>query len=142
MLVNLLNPINTHLYILNLNTLIYLYEPGDLTKSNLVIHFPTILSRIPLAEANLVIHLPAILSRMPLAEANLVNTLDFIYIELDIIVIAFTRKTLNCISAKRREKSPTCSACLVTSSNRRSNLGRSSWITKKSFIMISLSQIL
>jgi len=40
---------------------------------------------------------------MPLAEANLVNTLNFIYIEHDIIVIAFTRKTLNCISAKRRE---------------------------------------
>jgi hypothetical protein len=30
----------------------------------------------------------------------------------------------------------------VTSSNKRSNLGRSSSITKKSFIMISLSQIL
>jgi hypothetical protein len=40
---------------------------------------------------------------MPLAEANLVNTLDFIYIKHDIIVIAFTRKTLNCITAKRRE---------------------------------------
>ena len=34
-----------------------------------------------LAEANLVIHLPTILSRMPLAKANLVITLDFIYIE-------------------------------------------------------------
>ena len=85
MLVNLLNPINTHLYILNLNTLIYLHELGDLAKSNLeilswmplaeanlVIQLPTILSRIPLAEANLVIHLLAYLSRMPLAEANLV----------------------------------------------------------------------
>jgi len=58
---------------------------------------------MPLAEANLVNHFPTILLRMPLAEANLVNTLDFIYIEHDIIVIAFTRKTLNCISAKRRE---------------------------------------
>jgi hypothetical protein len=36
----------------------------SLAKANLVIHFPTILSRIPLAEANLVIHLPAILLRM------------------------------------------------------------------------------
>jgi len=58
---------------------------------------------MPLTEANLVFHFLAILSRMPLAEANLVNTLNFIYIEHDIIVIAFTRKTLNCISAKRRE---------------------------------------
>ena len=86
MLVNLLNPINTHLHILNLNTLIYLLEPVDLAKSNLVIHFPAILSRMPLAEADLVIHLPAILSRIPLAEANLVNTLDFIYIEHDILL--------------------------------------------------------
>ena len=100
--VNLLNPINTHLHILNLNTLIYLHEPGDLAKFNLVIHvlailsrmplaganlvnhLPAILSGMPLAEANLVIHLSAILSRMPLAEANLVNTLDFIYTEHDI----------------------------------------------------------
>jgi len=56
-----------------------------------------------LAEANLVIHFLSIILRMPLAEANLVNTLDFIYIKHDIIVIAFTRKTLNCITAKRRE---------------------------------------
>jgi hypothetical protein len=41
---------------------------------------------MPLAEANLVIHLPTILSWMPLAEANLVNTLDFIYIEHDILL--------------------------------------------------------
>jgi hypothetical protein len=60
------------LYILNLNTLIYLHEPGDLAKSNLVIYFSAILSRMTLAEANLVIHFLAILSRMPLAEANLV----------------------------------------------------------------------
>ena len=85
MLVNLLNPINTHLHILNLDTLIYLRELSDLAKSNLeilswmplaeanlVIQLPAILSRIPLAEANLVIHLLAFLSRMPLAEANLV----------------------------------------------------------------------
>jgi hypothetical protein len=38
---------------------------------------------------------------MPLVEANPVNTLDFIYIEHGIY--AFTRRTLNCISAKRRE---------------------------------------
>ena len=106
MLVSLLNLINTHLHILNLNTLIYLHELGDLAKSNLVIHIPAILSQMPLAEANLVIHLLTPLSRMPLAEANLVihflalfqallsrmslgeanliNTLDFIYIEHDI----------------------------------------------------------
>jgi len=85
LLVNLLNPINTHLHILNLDTLIYLRELSDLAKSNLeilswmplaeanlVIQLPAILSRIPLAEANLVIHLLAYLSRMPLAEANLV----------------------------------------------------------------------
>jgi len=84
LLVNLLNPINTHLYILNLNTLIYLHELGDLAKYNLVIHFPAILSRMPLAKANLVIHIPTILSRMPLNEANLVFMLDFIYIEHDI----------------------------------------------------------
>jgi hypothetical protein len=101
LLVNLLNPINTHLHILNLDTLIYLHELGDLAKSNLGIHFPAILSRMPLAKANIVIHLPAILSRMPLAEANLVNhlpaflswmslaeanlvnTLGFIYFEHD-----------------------------------------------------------
>jgi len=93
LLESLLNLINTHLYILNLNTLIYLHELGDLAKSNLVIHIPAILSRMPLAEANLVnhllailswmplaeanrvIHIPTILSRMPLAEANLVNHL-------------------------------------------------------------------
>ena len=102
MLLNLLNPINTHLCILNLNTLIYLNELGDIAKSNLVIHFLAILSQMPLAEANLVIHIPvilsqmplteanfvihilSILSRMPLAEANLVFTLDFIYIEHEI----------------------------------------------------------
>jgi hypothetical protein len=90
------------LYILYLNTLIYLHELGDLAKSNLVIHIlailsrmplveanlvihiSTILARMPLAEANLVFHIPAILSRMPLAEANLVFTLDFIYTEHDI----------------------------------------------------------
>ena len=66
------NPINTHLHIFNLDTLIYLRELGDLAKSNLEIHFPAILSRMPLAEANLVIQLPTILSRMPLAKANLV----------------------------------------------------------------------
>ena len=97
MLVNLLNPINTHLHILNLDTLIYLRELSDLAKSNLeilswmplaeanlVIHLLAFLSRMPLAEANLVIHLPTNLSRMPLAEANLVNTLGLIYFEHDI----------------------------------------------------------
>ena len=67
-----------------MNNLFYLHKLGDLAKSNLVIHIPTILSRMPLAEANLVNHLPTILSWMPLAEANLVFTLDFIYIEHDI----------------------------------------------------------
>jgi len=74
-----------------------------LAKANLVIHLPTILSRMPLAETNLVIHFLAILSRIPLAEANLVNMLDFIYIKHGVIVIAFTIKTLNCISVKGRE---------------------------------------
>jgi len=85
-----------------LNNLIYLHKLGDLVRFNPVIHFPAILSRMPLAEANRVNHIPAILSRMPLAEANrvnhfpailsrmplaeanLVNTLGFIYIEHDI----------------------------------------------------------
>jgi len=58
-----------------------------LAKANILIHFFTILSRMPLAEANIVIHFPTILSRMPLAETNLINTLDFIYIEHNIIVI-------------------------------------------------------
>jgi hypothetical protein len=98
----LVNPINTHLHILNLDTIIYLCELGDLAKSNLVNHLsaflsrmplaegnlvnhlPAFLSRMPLAEANLVIHFPAILSWMPLVEGNLVNTLGFIYIEHNI----------------------------------------------------------
>ena len=109
------------MHILNLKTFIYLQGPGDLAKSNLLIHLPTILSQMPVAEANLVIHLPTILSWMPLAEANLlihfpailsrmllaevnhVNTLDFIYIEHVFIVIAFTRRILTCISANRRK---------------------------------------
>ena len=95
MLVNLLNLINTHLHTLNLNTLIYLHEPGDLAKSNLVIHFPKILSRMPLAETNLVIRFPVFLLQMPLAEANIVNTLDFIYIEHNIYC--------NCIHRYYRE---------------------------------------
>jgi hypothetical protein len=74
-----------------------------LVKANLVIHFLAILSRMPLAKANLVIHFPPSLSRMPLAEANLINTLDFIYIEHNIIVIAFIMEILNCISIKERE---------------------------------------
>jgi len=101
------------------------FKHGYLLQIKFYRSFPAILSRMLLAKANLVIHLLAILSRMALAEANLVNTLDFIYIEHDIIVIAFTRKTLNCTSAKRREKPRTYSACLVTSSNRRSNYGLS-----------------
>jgi len=56
-----------------------------------------------LAKANLVIHYPAFLSRMSLVEANLTNTPDFIYIEHNIIVIAFIMKILNCISVKGRE---------------------------------------
>jgi hypothetical protein len=89
LLVNLLNPINTYLYILNLNTLIYLHELGDLAKSNLEIHFPEILSRMLLAEANLVIHLPAILSRMLLAEANLVNHLPAILSRIPLVEANF-----------------------------------------------------
>ena len=144
LLVNLLNPINTHLYILNLNTLIYLHELGDLAKSNLVIHFPAILSqmtlveanlvidfpaflsRIPLAEANLVIRFPTFLSRMPLAEANFVNTLDFSYIEHDIYCNCIHQKNFKLYKCKNERKSRTCSACLVTSPNKRSNLGCSS----------------
>ena len=121
-----------------MNTLIYLHEQGDLAKSNLEIHFPAILSRmplaeaanlvihipailsriplaeanlvihipaifsrIPLAEANLVIHIPAILSRMPLAEANLVNHYTLFTLNMTFIVITFTRRILNCKSAKR-----------------------------------------
>jgi len=56
------------------------------------------------------------------------------------IVIAFTRGILNCINANRRGKSRTCSTCLVTSRNRRSNPGCSSWITRKFLVMIPLSQ--
>jgi hypothetical protein len=116
LLVNLLNPINTHLYILNLNTLIYLHELGDLAKSNLeilsrmplvlgnlVIHLPAILSRMPLAEANLVIHIPTILSQMPLVEANLVIHQTLFTLNMTFIVIALTRRILNCISANRRK---------------------------------------
>jgi len=58
---------------------------------------------MPLAETNLIIHIPTILLWTPLAKANLVNTLDFIYIEHNIIVITFIGKTLNCISVKGRE---------------------------------------
>ena len=75
----------------------------SLAEANLVIHFPAILSRMPLVEANLVIHIPTILLWKPLAKINLVNTPNFIYIEHNIIVIAFIRKTLNCISVKGRE---------------------------------------
>jgi hypothetical protein len=46
---------------------------------------------MPLAEANLVIHFPTSLSQMPLAEVNLINTPDIIYIEHNIIVIAFIK---------------------------------------------------
>jgi hypothetical protein len=158
LLVNLLNSINTHLHILNLKTLIYLHEPGDLAKSNLIIHFPVILSWMPLAEANLAIHisailsrmslaeanlaihLPAILSRMPLAEANLVNTLDFIYIKHDIYYNCIHQKNFKLYKCKYEGKSCTCSACLSTSPNRRSNPGYSSWITRKFFVMIPSSR--
>jgi hypothetical protein len=75
----------------------------SLAEANLAIHFPVILSRMPLAETNLIIHIPTILLWTPLAKANLVNTLDFIYIEHNIIVITFIEKTLNCISVKGRE---------------------------------------
>ena len=74
-----------------------------LTEDNLVIHFAASLSRMSLAETNLVIHFPASLSRIPLAETNLINTPDFIYIEHNIIVIAFIKEILNCISVKERE---------------------------------------
>jgi len=56
-----------------------------------------------LAKANFEIHFPTILSRMSLVEANFVNTPQFIYIKHNIIVIAFIRKTLRCISVKERE---------------------------------------
>ena len=56
-----------------------------------------------LAEANLIIHFPTILSRMLLVESNLINMPDFIYIEHNIIVVAFIIKILNCISVKERE---------------------------------------
>jgi hypothetical protein len=58
---------------------------------------------MPLVEANLIIHFPAILSWMPLVESNLINMPDFIYIEHNIIVVAFIIKILNCISLKERE---------------------------------------
>ena len=79
------NLINTHLHLLNLDTLIYLRELGDLAKSNLVIQ------------------LPAILSRMPLPEANLGNTLGLFTLNTIFIIIRFTRRILNCISSNRRE---------------------------------------
>jgi hypothetical protein len=100
LLVNLLNPINTHLHILNLNTLIYLHESGDLAKFNLVIHVLAILLQMPLAGANLVNHLSAILSQMPLAEANLVNTLDFIYMEHDIYYNCIHQKNFKLYKCK------------------------------------------
>ena len=102
MFVNHLNPINTYLHILNLNTLMYLHAPGDFAKSNLDIFrqlylsisqvIPTpipftnqVLSIVPgrpnaniISQANLVIHFPAFLSRMPLAVANLVIHLSVI----------------------------------------------------------------
>jgi hypothetical protein len=56
-----------------------------------------------LVEANLVIHFLASLSWMSLAEVNLINTPDFIYIEYNIIVIAFIKEILNYISIKERE---------------------------------------
>jgi hypothetical protein len=40
---------------------------------------------------------------MPLAEVNLVNTQTLFTLNVVFIVIAFTRRTLNCLSAKRRE---------------------------------------
>jgi hypothetical protein len=40
---------------------------------------------------------------MPLAETNLINMPDFIYIEHNVIVVAFIIKILNCISVKERE---------------------------------------
>jgi hypothetical protein len=94
---------------------------------------------MPLAEANLVIHLPAILSRMPLAEANLVNTLDFIYIEHNIYCNCIHQKNFKLYKCKKEGKSRTCSACLVTSPDRRSNPGCSYWITRKFLVMIPSS---
>jgi hypothetical protein len=81
-----------------------------LAEANLVIRFPTFLSRMPLAEANLVI----ILSRMPLSEANLVNMLDFIYIEHDIYCNCIHQKNFKLYKCKKEGKSRTCSTCLVT----------------------------
>jgi hypothetical protein len=61
LLVNILNSINTHLYILKLNNLIYLHKLGDIARFNPINHIPAILSPMPLAEANRVNHIPAIL---------------------------------------------------------------------------------
>jgi len=111
-----------------------------LAEVNIVICLPTILSRMSLVEANLVIHLPAILSRMPLAEANLVNTLDFIYIEHNIYCNCIHHKNFKLYKCKKEGKSHTCSACLVTSPNRRSNPGCSSWITRKFLVIVPSSR--
>jgi hypothetical protein len=75
----------------------------SLAEANLIIHFLAILSWMSLAEANLIIHFPVILSWMPLVESILINMPDFIYIEHNIIVVAFIIKILNCMSLKERE---------------------------------------
>ena len=75
----------------------------SLAEANLIIHFLAILSWMPLAEANLIIHFPTILSWMSLVESILINMPDFIYIEHNIIVVAFIIKILNCMSLKERE---------------------------------------
>ena len=95
LLVNLLNPINTHLCILNLNTLIYLHELGNHVKSNLVIHFLTILSWMSLPEANLVNHIPTILSWIPLAKAKLVIHLLVILSQMSLVEANFIKSSPN-----------------------------------------------
>jgi hypothetical protein len=79
---------------------------------------------------------------MPLAEANIVNTLDFIYIEHDIYCNGIHQKNFKLHKCKEEGKSRTYSACLMTSPNRRSNRGRSSWITRKFLVIIPSSRML
>jgi len=66
--------------------------------------------------------------------------LFFIYIEHDIYCNCIHQKNFKLYKCKKEGKSRTCSACLVTSSNRRSNPGCSSWITRKFLVMIPSSR--
>jgi hypothetical protein len=78
---------------------------------------------------------------MPLARANLVFTLDFIYIEHNIYCNCIHQKNFKLYKCKLIwGKSRTCFACLVTSPNKRSNPGCSSWIIRNFLVMIPSSQ--